>query len=171
MSILSQLMPRRGSTGVTKRKGRGHATGQGGTAGKGHKGQKARTGGRVRWGFEGGQTPLMRRTPKSGFNNKNFETKYEVVNLAALDKLSGEVTPESLKTAGLVSGGLVKILGTGKISKGLTVKAHKFSATAKSMIEKAGGKTEVIKLRAFDVSPLKKKLSPSKLKKAGKAKA
>lgn len=171
MSILSSLMPRRGSTGVTKRKGRGHATGQGGTAGKGHKGQKARTGGRVRWGFEGGQTPLMRRTPKSGFNNKNFETKYEVVNLAALDKLSGEVSPESLKAAGLVSGGLIKILGTGKITKGLTVRAHKFSATAKAMIEKAGGKTEVIKLRAFDESPLKKKLSPSKLKKASKAKA
>ena len=168
MSILSQLMPKRGSTGVTKRKGRGHATGQGGTAGKGHKGQKARAGGRVRWGFEGGQTPLMRRTPKSGFNNKNFETKYDVVNLASLEKLSGEVNPESLKKAGLVSGGLVKILGTGKLSKNLTVKAHKFSATAKEMIEKAGGKTEVIKVRAFDESPLKKKLSPSKLKKAAK---
>ncbi len=168
MSVLESLMPRRGSTGVTKRKGRGHATGQGGTAGKGHKGQKARAGGRVRWGFEGGQTPLMRRTPKSGFNNKNFEIKYEVVNLAALDKLSGEVNPESLKQAGLVGGGLVKILGTGKISKGLTVKAHKFSATAKESIEKAGGKTEVIRLRKFDESPLKKKLSPSKAKKAAK---
>jgi large subunit ribosomal protein L15 len=165
MSILSQLMPKRGSTGVTKRKGRGHATGQGGTAGKGHKGQKARTGGRVRWGFEGGQTPLMRRTPKSGFNNYNFETKYEVVNLASLEKLSGEVNPESLKKAGLVAGGLVKILGTGKLSKSLTVKAHKFSATASEAIAKAGGKTEVIKLRKLDESPYKKKLSPSKLKK------
>lgn len=171
MSILSQLMPKRGSTGVTKRKGRGHATGQGGTAGKGHKGQKARTGGRVRWGFEGGQTPLMRRTPKSGFNNKNFRTEYEVVNLTALDKLSGEVSPESLKKAGLVGGGLVKILGTGKISKGLTVKAHKFSAVAKEQIEKAGGKTEVIKLRAHAESPYKKKLSPSKLKKLAKKQA
>jgi large subunit ribosomal protein L15 len=169
MSILSQLMPKRGSTGVTKRKGRGHATGQGGTAGKGHKGQKARAGGRVRWGFEGGQTPLMRRTPKSGFNNKNFRTEYEVVNLTALDKLSGEVTPDSLKLAGLVNGGLVKILGTGKVSKGLTVRAHKFSATAKESIEKAGGKTEVIRLRKFDESPLKKKLSPKKAEKAKKA--
>lgn len=168
MSILSSLMPKRGSTGVTKRKGRGHATGQGGTAGKGHKGQKARTGGRVRWGFEGGQTPLMRRTPKSGFNNKNFRTEYEVVNVAALEKLSGEVTPESLKKAGLVAGGLVKILGTGKLAKGLTVKAHKFSATAKTQIEKAGGKTEVIRLRKLDESPYKKKLSPSKAKKAAK---
>ena len=168
MSVLESLMPRRGSTGVTKRKGRGHATGQGGTAGKGHKGQKARAGGRVRWGFEGGQTPLMRRTPKSGFNNKNFETKYDVVNISALEKLSGEVNPETLKKAGLVSGGLVKILGTGKLSKGLTVKAHKFSASAKGMIEKAGGKTEVIRLRQFDESPLKKKLSPSKAKKAAK---
>lgn len=169
MSILSQLMPKRGSTGVTKRKGRGHATGQGGTAGKGHKGQKARTGGRVRWGFEGGQTPLMRRTPKSGFNNKNFRTEYEIVNLADLEKLSGVVTPESLKTAGLVNSGLVKVLGTGKLSKNLTVKAHKFSATAQGAIEKAGGKTEVIRVRQFDESPLKKKLSPSKMKKAGKS--
>lgn len=168
MSILSQLMPKRGSTGVTKRKGRGHATGQGGTAGKGHKGQKARTGGRVRWGFEGGQTPLMRRTPKSGFNNKNFRTEYDIVNLADLEKLSGEVTPLSLKDAGLVGRGLVKVLGTGKLSKSLTVKAHKFSATAEASIKKAGGKTEVIKVRAFDESPLKKKLSPSKLKKLAK---
>jgi large subunit ribosomal protein L15 len=97
MSILSHLMPKRGSTGVTKRRGRGHATGQGGTAGKGHKGQKARAGGRVRWGFEGGQTPLMRRTPKSGFNNKDFRTEYEVVNLKDLEKLSGDVTPATLK--------------------------------------------------------------------------
>ncbi len=169
MSVLESLMPRRGSTGVTKRKGRGHATGQGGTAGKGHKGQKARAGGRVRWGFEGGQTPLMRRTPKSGFNNKNFEIKYEVVNLAALEKLSGEVNPETLKSAGLVGSGLVKILGNGKISKGLTVKAHKFSASAKEMIEKAGGKTEVIRLRQFDESPLKKKLSPKKAAASKKA--
>ncbi|MDX9732323.1 MAG: 50S ribosomal protein L15 [Bdellovibrionales bacterium] len=141
-------MPKRGSTGVTKRRGRGHATGQGGTAGKGHKGQKARTGGRVRWGFEGGQTPLMRRTPKSGFNNKDFRTEYQVVNLKDLEKLSGEVTPETLKAAGLVRSGLVKVLGTGKLSKGLTVKAHKFSAKAKELIEAAGGKTEVIGTQA-----------------------
>lgn len=143
-SILSSLMPKRGSTGVTKRRGRGHATGQGGTAGKGHKGQKARAGGRVRWGFEGGQTPLMRRTPKWGFNNKDFRTEYEIVNLGSLADFSGEVNPDSLKKAGLVGRGLVKILGKGQISKGLTVKAHKFSAKAKEMIEKAGGKAEVI---------------------------
>jgi large subunit ribosomal protein L15 len=148
MSILSHLMPKRGSTGVTKRRGRGHATGQGGTAGKGHKGQKARAGGRVRWGFEGGQTPLMRRTPKSGFNNKDFRTEYEVVNLKDLAKLSGDVTPATLKKAGLVHTGLVKILGTGTLSKPLNVKAHKFSAKAKELIEKAGGKTEVIAAKA-----------------------
>lgn len=149
LNVLSSLMPKRGSTGVTKRRGRGHATGQGGTAGKGHKGQKARTGGRVRWGFEGGQTPLMRRTPKWGFNNKDFRTEYQVVNVASLEKLTGEVTPESMKKAGLVVGrGLVKVLGNGKLSKGLTVKAHKFSAKAKELIEKAGGKAEVIGAQA-----------------------
>jgi large subunit ribosomal protein L15 len=147
MSILSHLMPKRGSTGVTKRRGRGHATGQGGTAGKGHKGQKARAGGRVRWGFEGGQTPLMRRSPKWGFNNKDFRTEYQVVNLKDLSGLTGDVTPESLKKAGLIHTGLVKVLATGTISKALNVKAHKFSAKAKEAIEKAGGKAEVVPVK------------------------
>ena len=144
MSILSQLKPKRGSTGTTKRRGRGHATGQGGTAGRGHKGQKARAGGRVRWGYEGGQTPLMRRTPKWGFNNKDFRTEYQVINLKDLEQFSGEVTPESLRAAGLVSKGLLKVLAKGEVKKALTVKAHKFSAKAKEMIEKAGGKVEVL---------------------------
>ena len=144
MSILSQLKPKRGSTGSRKRRGRGHATGQGGTAGKGHKGQKARAGGRVRWGFEGGQTPLMRRTPKWGFNNADFRTEYQVVNLKDLEQFSGEVTPELLRTAGLVGKGLLKVLANGQIKQALVVKAHKFSAKAKEMIEKVGGKVEVI---------------------------
>lgn len=144
MNILSQLKPRRGSTGSRKRRGRGDGTGLGGTAGKGHKGQKARAGGRVRWGFEGGQTPLMRRTPKWGFNNKDFRTEYQIVNLAALERFSGEVNPETLRGAGLIGSGLVKILGHGELKKAVNVKAHRFSAKAKEMIEKAGGKAELI---------------------------
>lgn len=145
MSLLESLAPAKGSTHYTKRLGRGRGSGLGQTSGKGHKGQLARSGGVSRRGFEGGQTPLIRRLPKFGFSNTQFETKYSVVNLSQLEKLSGTVTPESLREAGLVRKGLVKILGNGKLSKNLTVKAHKFSNTAKSAIEAAGGKTEVIK--------------------------
>lgn len=145
MSLLSTLKPAEGSKHYQKRLGRGRGSGLGQTAGKGHKGQLARSGGKVRRGFEGGQTPLIRRLPKFGFNNTDFQTKYSVVNLSQLEKLTGEVTPESLKAAGLVHKFPVKILGNGKLTKGLTVKAHKFSDKAKSSIEAAGGKTEVIK--------------------------
>lgn len=144
MSLLSSLAPAKGSTHYPKRLGRGRGSGLGQTSGKGHKGQLARSGGVSRRGFEGGQTPLSRRLPKFGFNNTNFETKYSVVNLSDLAKFSGEVTPESLKKAGLVHTFPVKILAKGKLDKALVVKAHKFSETAKAAIEKAGGKTEVI---------------------------
>lgn len=144
MSLLSNLKPAKGSTFSRKRVGRGIGSGLGGTAGKGHKGQKARTGGRVRWGFEGGQTPLMRRLPKFGFSNVNFETKYDVFNLTQLEQFNGEVTPEMLEAAGLLRYGRIKILGGGALKKALTVKAHKFSAGAKEAIEKAGGKAEII---------------------------
>ncbi len=145
MSLLSGLKIKHGSRSAPKRLGRGEGSGLGSTAGKGHKGQLARTGGKVRRGFEGGQTPLHRRLPKFGFNNKDFTTKYHVVNLSQLDKLKGEITPESLRSIKLVRGqGLIKILGNGKLSKALTVKAHKFSETAQKAIEQAGGKTEVI---------------------------
>ncbi len=149
MSILSTLRPKKGATGYRKRVGRGTGSGLGGTAGKGHKGQKARAGGRVRWGFEGGQTPLMRRLPKFGFNNVAFETRYDIFNLSQLATLvsSGglkEVSPESLEQAGLLRHGLVKILGNGELKGAVTVRAHKFSAKAKEAIEKAGGKAEVI---------------------------
>ncbi|MFN7728438.1 MAG: 50S ribosomal protein L15 [Bdellovibrio sp.] len=144
MSLLSSLAPKAGSKHYIKRLGRGRGSGLGQTSGKGHKGQLARTGGKVRRGFEGGQSPLSRRTPKFGFSNKNFETVYAVVNLAQLNKLTGEITPESLKKAGLVHHFPVKILAKGKLDKALTVKAHKFSETAKKAIEQAGGKTEVI---------------------------
>jgi large subunit ribosomal protein L15 len=89
----------------------------------------------------------MRRSPKWGFNNKDFRTEYQVVNLKDLAQLSGEITPASLKKAGLIHAGLVKVLGTGTISKALNVKAHKFSVKAKEAIEKAGGKVEVVPVK------------------------
>ena len=146
MSLLGSLHPKEGSTHNSKRLGRGRGSGKGGTAGKGHKGQKARKSGNIRRGFEGGQTPLHRRFPKIGFKNTMFTTRYEVVNLAALEAFTGEVDLAALISAGLVKNGPVKILARGEIKKSLTVKAHKFSDTAKAAIEKAGGKTEVINL-------------------------
>lgn len=146
MSLLAELRPKKGSTHRRKVLGRGDASGRGSTAGKGHKGQKARKGAPIRRGFEGGQTPLARRSPKFGFKNTAFTTRYEIVNLGQLEAMmSGEVTMESLKAAGLVIHGPVKILGKGELKKALTVKAHKFSESAKAAIESAGGKIEVIK--------------------------
>jgi large subunit ribosomal protein L15 len=145
MSLLKTLAPKEGSKHSPKRIGRGIGSGMGGTATKGHKGQLARTGGTVRRGFEGGQTPMHRRLPKFGFSNVAFATEYDIVNLSQLAKLSGEVTPETLHQVGLVGKGLVKVLGNGELKKALTVKAHKFSESAKKAIEAAGGKVEVIK--------------------------
>lgn len=145
MSLLKTLAPFEGAKHSPKRVGRGIGSGLGGTAAKGHKGQLARTGGRVRRGFEGGQTPLARRLPKFGFSNVDFATDYDIVNLSQLEKISGEVNPETLNKAGLTGKGLVKVLGNGQLKKALTVKAHKFSESAKKAIEAAGGKAEVIK--------------------------
>ena len=147
MSLLSTLRPQKGSTHNSKRLGRGRGSGKGGTAGKGDKGQKARKSGNIRRGFEGGQTPVHRRFPKIGFKNTMFTTRFQVVNISSLESFSGEVTPESLKEMGLINGRRpVKILARGELKKSLTVKAHKFSETAKAAIEKAGGKTEVLSL-------------------------
>jgi large subunit ribosomal protein L15 len=145
MSLLATLAPKEGATHYQKRLGRGRGSGLGQTSGRGGKGQTARSGGKIRRGFEGGQTPLIRRLPKFGFNNTKFEVVYSVVNLVQLEKLSGEVTPESMKKAGLIHRMPVKILAKGKLTKALTVKAHQFSNAAKSAIEAAGGKAEVIK--------------------------
>jgi large subunit ribosomal protein L15 len=144
---LHELKPAEGSRKERKRLGRGIGSGQGKTAGKGHKGQNARSGGGVRLGFEGGQTPLYRRLPKRGFTN--FARKeYAVVNLDALNRFEDgtEVTPELLIETGVVSNERagIKILAKGTIEKKLTVKAHKFSSAAKEAIEAAGGNTEVI---------------------------
>ncbi len=145
MSLLASLKPKWGATGYRKRVGRGNGSGLGGTAGKGHKGQKARAGGRVRWGFEGGQTPMSRRLPKFGFSNVTFATNYDIFNLSQLVEIGGkEVSPETLEKAGLLRYGRVKILGKGEMKNPVTVRAHKFSAAAKAAIEKAGGKAEVI---------------------------
>ena len=129
-----------------KRLGRGIGSGLGKTSGKGHKGQKARSGGGVRRGFEGGQTPLYRRLPKRGFNNIHAK-KYTEVTLTMLNKSeASEVTAESLLSEGIigkVNDGIV-VIATGKLEKKLTVKAKRFTKAAAEKIEAAGGKIEVI---------------------------
>ena len=129
------------------RVGRGVGSGLGKTSGRGHKGQKARSGGGVRRGFEGGQTPLYRKLPKRGFNNSIFANYYTEVTLIMLNKATTEVVDaESLIKDGIikkVNDGLV-ILGTGKLEKKLTVKAARFTKGAKEQIEALGGKTEVV---------------------------
>ncbi len=144
---LHELAPVEGSVKEAKRKGRGVGTGNGKTAGRGHKGQKARSGGGVRPGFEGGQMPLARRLPKRGFNNI-FAKKYAFVNVSDLDIFENGDTVDAAKLLEkrLISKELdgVKILGNGEITKKLTVKAVKFSESAKAKIEAAGGKAEVI---------------------------
>ena len=144
---LNELSPAMGSTHVAKRKGRGHATGNGKTAGRGHKGQKARSGGGVRIGFEGGQMPLSRRVPKRGFNNI-FAKPLEIINLTALNKFEdgAVITAEALIEKGILNKceyGF-KVLGNGNITKSITVKAAAFSESAKAKIEAAGGKAEVV---------------------------
>ncbi|NGP45859.1 50S ribosomal protein L15 [Bacillaceae bacterium SIJ1] len=144
---LHELKPAEGSRKARKRKGRGMSSGNGKTASRGHKGQNARSGGGVRLGFEGGQNPLYRRLPKRGFTNINRK-EYAVVNLKTLNQLEdgAEVTPETLVAQGVVKNTKdgIKILGEGQIEKKLTVKAHKFSASAEEAIKAAGGQTEVI---------------------------
>ena len=144
---LDELQTAEGSKFTRKRVGRGIGSGTGKTSGKGHKGQNARSGGGVRPGFEGGQMPLYRRLPKRGFKNI-FAKQYVSINVEDLNKLEEgtEVTAEVLKSAGIISKTLdgVKILGRGEVTKKLTVKVAKYSASAKEKIEKAGGKAEVM---------------------------
>lgn len=144
---LHEMKYTEGSRKKRSRVGRGHGSGSGKTAGKGHKGQNARSGGGVRLGFEGGQTPLAIRLPKRGFTN--FTRKeYAIVNVSALNVFEegSEITPQLLIKSGLVKKELdgIKILGEGELEKKLTVKANKFSKSALSTIEQAGGKAEVI---------------------------
>ena len=144
---LNELAPAAGSTRDAKRKGRGPGSGNGKTGGRGHKGQKARSGGGVRVGFEGGQMPLARLIPKRGFHNI-FAKRLTAVNVAALDRFEDGATVDAkaLIDAGVISKcpyGL-KVLGTGEMTKKITVKASAFSESAKEKIEAAGGKAEVI---------------------------
>ena len=144
---LFELKPGEGSTKDAKRKGRGHGSGNGKTAGRGHKGQNARSGGGVRNGFEGGQMPIYRRLPKRGFNNV-FAKQYAEIKVSDLNKFENGavVDAAALKEAGIIKKTLdgIKVLGNGDVTVKVTVKAAKFTETAKSKIEAAGGKAEVM---------------------------
>jgi large subunit ribosomal protein L15 len=143
---LTNLTPAEGSTKNVKRIGRGQGSGRGGTATRGHKGQKSRSGYSRKIGFEGGQMPLQRRVPKFGFKNIN-RVEYKGVNIDSIQEMVTktkvkEITFEVLVENGLASkNDLVKILGRGELSAKVNVTAHKFSASAKEAIEKAGGTT------------------------------
>ena len=144
---LHDLKPAAGATTAVKRLGRGVGSGLGKTSGKGHKGAKARSGGGKRPGFEGGQMPLTMRIPKRGFTN-NFRTEYVAINVERLNIFEdgAEIGPADMIEMGLTKNILdgLKIMGNGEITKKLTVKAHKFTESAKQKIEAAGGKAEVI---------------------------
>ena len=133
----------------TKRVGRGTGSGMGKTSTRGQKGQKSRSGVSISAWFEGGQTPLYRRVPKRGFNNARFREEYATINLSDLNKFFNDgdvVTPELLKEKGIIKNQLcgVKVLGNGELEKKLTIKANRFSSSAVTKIESAGGKAEVI---------------------------
>lgn len=134
---------------VRKRVGRGPGSGLGKTSGRGENGQKSRSGASIPAWFQCGQTPLYRRVPKRGFNNARFRTEYATINLSDLNKYfndGDEVTPEVLKEKGIIKQQLcgVKVLGNGELEKKLTIKANRFSSSAVTKIESAGGKAEVI---------------------------
>ena len=149
MAELHDLKPAPGSHRDPKRIGRGYGSGTGKTAGRGGKGQSARTGYKRKRGFEGGQMPLHRRLPKRGF--KNFtRVEYQVVNLRDLAGLEGDVTPQSLKEAGLIASlrHPVKVLGDGELGGSVSISAHAFSKSAREKIEAAGGTANVLEAAA-----------------------
>ena len=132
-----------------KRVGRGPGSGMGKTSTRGENGQKSRSGASIPAWFQGGQSPLYRRIPKRGFNNARFETKFATINLGKLNKLfndGDEITPEVLKERGIIKKQLsgIKVLSAGVLDKKLTIKAQRFSTSAVTKIENAGGKAEVI---------------------------
>lgn len=132
----------KGATHPTKRLGRGEGSGHGKTSGKGHKGQKSRSGGGIRIGFEGGQMPLYRKLPRRGFNNFNFKTSYQLVNLKHLEKIDGDIVNRStLLRAGLIrdNSQAIKLLGDGELSRAFTIELDQISASAKAKVEAAGG--------------------------------
>ncbi|MEO6035656.1 MAG: 50S ribosomal protein L15 [Verrucomicrobiota bacterium] len=145
---LHDLKPRPGSKHRRKRLGQGESSGRGKTAGRGGKGQTARSGSSIRPGFEGGQMPLIRRIPKRGFNNARHTIEYVPINLNSLNQFEDGATVDglALRNVGLANGPVkrIKILGTGELSKKLTITAHAFSASARAKIEKLGGTCDVI---------------------------
>ena len=145
---LHELEKNIGATHAKKRVGRGSGSGLGKTSGRGQKGQNARSGGSINPVFEGGQLPLYRRIPKRGFSNHMFKTTYAVVNLEQLNIFENGtvVTPALLREAGIVKNQLdgIKVLGTGKLEKNLTIQANKFSTSALEKIKESGSKAEVI---------------------------
>ena len=162
---LSDLRPAPGSHKTSKRVGRGHGSGRGKTAGRGTKGQKARTGGSIHRAFNGGQTRLSKRLPfLRGLGNSNyaFRKDYTIVNLDDLERFEAgsRVTPAEFAAVGLMSRreseGLVKILGDGELDHALTVRAHKFSASAREKIEAAGGTVEVIPGKVYEKTKRRK---------------
>jgi large subunit ribosomal protein L15 len=145
---LHELTPTKGSTHAKKRVGRGHGTGNGKTAGAGHKGQKARSGGSLRINFEGGQTPVIKRLRKMGFNNPTRKT-YTTVNISVFNRYEKGtvVTPETLledKVVKSIAKAGLKVLGQGELKDAVTVKAHKFTGSAVAKIQAAGGQAEVL---------------------------
>jgi len=174
---LHNSKPRPGSRHRVKRLGCGESSGHGKTSGKGHKGQKARSGGSIRLGFEGGQMPLIRRIPKRGFNNTAFKISYAPVNLVDLEKLSlsGVIDEKALRLVGLVNGTWdgVKILGSGELTRKLSLKINAVSASAREKIEKSGGSIEILALKAYPERNSAKKLAktsrPKKVPTAPKA--
>jgi len=160
---LHNSKPRPGARHRVKRLGCGESSGHGKTSGKGHKGQKARSGGSIRLGFEGGQMPLIRRIPKRGFNNTSFKIAYAPVNLVDLETLSatGVIDEKILRDAGLVKGTWdgVKVLGSGEITKKLSLKVDGISASAREKVEKAGGSIEIVAAKVYPARNSAKKLA------------
>jgi large subunit ribosomal protein L15 len=145
---LDEILGRAGRYKARKRIGRGTGSGHGKTSGRGHKGMGARAGSGVRLGYEGGQNPVLARIPKRGFNNANFRTEYQIVNVGCLQEAfadGAQVDPAALEHAGLIddAGRPVKVLGGGDLTKKLTVAAAKFSASAAQKITQAGGAVQV----------------------------
>lgn len=149
---LNELMPSVPRK-ARKRVGRGESSGLGKTAGKGSNGQKSRAGGGTKPGFEGGQMPIIRRTPKRGFSNYPFKKEYAIINLDVLNRFEEGtvVTPELLLETGLVSKLLdgLKVLGNGNLEKKISVEAHKVSKSAQKAIEEKGGSVEIIEVKTF----------------------
>ena len=142
---IGDIHPAPGSTRPSKRRGKGAATGLGGTAGKGHKGKKARAGGKIPAWFEGGQMPLQRRTPKRGFKNPG-RVEYQVVQVGQLDKAPAGATVDRawLKDAGIVRRpGPIKLLAGGELKTALTIKVDAASESARKLVEAAGGRVEL----------------------------